>query len=185
MCLVPSTAWAVWQSPECTEPVDDFCCQLCTAHSAATLPIALFQIDVQKTSTDMSTTWHPSISADHSLNPLACMQINHPLDCPICDQGGECDLQDQSMVFGSDRGRFTEMKRSVQARRFGNPTPKVEMLYGCSECGCGVWLRHGRIFELTCLVLVASSCNMPRVTRNGRLSGAICMASSCCSRNLA
>ena len=43
-------------------------------------------------------------------------QINHPLDCPICDQGGECDLQDQSMIFGSDRGRFTEMKRSVQVR---------------------------------------------------------------------
>ncbi|KAL6501392.1 hypothetical protein OROGR_026525 [Orobanche gracilis] len=39
--------------------------------------------------------------------------MNHPLDCPICDQGGECDLQDQSMAFGSDRGRFTEMKRSV------------------------------------------------------------------------
>jgi len=44
------------------------------------------------------------------------VQINHPLDCPICDQGGECDLQDQSMHFGSDRGRFTEMKRSVQVR---------------------------------------------------------------------
>ena len=34
--------------------------------------------------------------------------VNHPLDCPICDQGGECDLQDQSMVFGSDRSRFTD-----------------------------------------------------------------------------
>jgi NADH dehydrogenase (ubiquinone) Fe-S protein 1 len=31
---------------------------------------------------------------------------NHPLDCPICDQGGECDLQDQSMVFGNDRGNY-------------------------------------------------------------------------------
>lgn len=40
--------------------------------------------------------------------------LNHPLDCPICDQGGECDLQDQSMVYGSDRGRFTEYKRSVE-----------------------------------------------------------------------
>lgn len=40
--------------------------------------------------------------------------INHPLDCPICDQGGECDLQDQAMSFGSDRSRFTEMK--VRAR---------------------------------------------------------------------
>ena len=39
---------------------------------------------------------------------------NHPLDCPICDQGGECDLQDQSMQFGSDRGRFYEQKRAVE-----------------------------------------------------------------------
>jgi NADH dehydrogenase (ubiquinone) Fe-S protein 1 len=35
--------------------------------------------------------------------------VNHPLDCPICDQGGECDLQDQSMAFGSDRSRFTDI----------------------------------------------------------------------------
>ena len=34
--------------------------------------------------------------------------VNHPLDCPICDQGGECDLQDQSMAFGSDRSRFVD-----------------------------------------------------------------------------
>merc|ERR1719392_178660 len=34
--------------------------------------------------------------------------VNHPLDCPICDQGGECDLQDQSMSFGTDRSRFTD-----------------------------------------------------------------------------
>lgn len=40
--------------------------------------------------------------------------INHPLDCPICDQGGECDLQDQSFVYGSDRGRFKEVKRAVE-----------------------------------------------------------------------
>lgn len=42
--------------------------------------------------------------------------VNHPLDCPICDQGGECDLQDQSLVYGSDRGRFyhiSDKKRSV------------------------------------------------------------------------
>lgn len=43
---------------------------------------------------------------------LEFLLINHPLDCPICDQGGECDLQDISLVFGSDRGRFYEfMKR--------------------------------------------------------------------------
>lgn len=38
--------------------------------------------------------------------------VNHPLDCPICDQGGECDLQDQSMTFGSDRSRFTDINFS-------------------------------------------------------------------------
>jgi len=37
---------------------------------------------------------------------LEFLLINHPLDCPICDQGGECDLQDQAMIYGSDRGRF-------------------------------------------------------------------------------
>src|SRR5882757_5007642 len=39
--------------------------------------------------------------------------INHPLDCPICDQGGECDLQDQAMGYGFDRSRFHENKRAV------------------------------------------------------------------------
>ena len=45
--------------------------------------------------------------------------INHPLDCPICDQGGECDLQDQAMGFGSDRSRFLEEKRAVKDKDFG------------------------------------------------------------------
>jgi NADH-quinone oxidoreductase subunit G len=45
--------------------------------------------------------------------------INHPLDCPICDQGGECDLQDQAMVYGFDRGRFVENKRAVKEKNFG------------------------------------------------------------------
>ena len=45
--------------------------------------------------------------------------INHPLDCPICDQGGECDLQDQSMGFGYDRSRYSEEKRTVKNKNFG------------------------------------------------------------------
>ena len=40
--------------------------------------------------------------------------INHPLDCPICDQGGECDLQDQAMGYGADSSRFSENKRAVE-----------------------------------------------------------------------
>jgi NADH dehydrogenase (ubiquinone) Fe-S protein 1 len=45
--------------------------------------------------------------------------INHPLDCPICDQGGECDSQDQAMIYGSDRGRFYEYKRSMEDKNKG------------------------------------------------------------------
>ena len=45
--------------------------------------------------------------------------INHPLDCPICDQGGECDLQDQAMAFGRGDSRFEEMKRAVPDKNMG------------------------------------------------------------------
>jgi NADH-quinone oxidoreductase subunit G len=45
--------------------------------------------------------------------------INHPLDCPICDQGGECDLQDQAMAFGVDTTRFDENKRAVEDKEMG------------------------------------------------------------------
>ena len=52
--------------------------------------------------------------------------INHPLDCPICDQGGECELQDQSLIYGSDRSRFTEYKRAVEDKELG-PLVKTVM----------------------------------------------------------
>eukprot|EP00743_Colponemidia_sp_Colp-15_P001909 GILK01002079.1.p1 GENE.GILK01002079.1~~GILK01002079.1.p1 ORF type:complete len:751 (+),score=105.23 GILK01002079.1:243-2255(+) len=60
---------------------------------------------------------------------------NHPLDCPICDQGGECDLQDQSMFFGSDRSRFREYKRTVEDKDFG-PLVKTTMTrcIHCTRC---------------------------------------------------
>jgi NADH-quinone oxidoreductase subunit G len=45
--------------------------------------------------------------------------INHPLDCPICDQGGECDLQDQAMAYGMDQSRFRENKRAVEDKYLG------------------------------------------------------------------
>lgn len=59
---------------------------------------------------------------------------NHPLDCPICDQGGECDLQDQSMRYGSDRSRFFEVtgKRAVENKDFG-PLVKTSM-NRCIQC---------------------------------------------------
>ncbi len=50
---------------------------------------------------------------------IEILLVNHPLDCPICDQGGECDLQDQSFNFGSDRSRMFEKKRSVEDKDRG------------------------------------------------------------------
>jgi NADH-quinone oxidoreductase subunit G len=50
---------------------------------------------------------------------MEMLLLNHPLDCPICDQGGECDLQDQAMAYGYDRGRFEEGKRAVSDKDFG------------------------------------------------------------------
>jgi NADH-quinone oxidoreductase subunit G len=58
--------------------------------------------------------------------------INHPLDCPICDQGGECDLQDQALGYGFDRGRYLENKRAVTEKYLG-PLIKTYMTR-CIQC---------------------------------------------------
>jgi NADH-quinone oxidoreductase subunit G len=58
--------------------------------------------------------------------------INHPLDCPICDQGGECDLQDQAMAYGYDRSRYHENKRAVPDKELG-PLVKTSM-NRCIQC---------------------------------------------------
>ena len=60
---------------------------------------------------------------------------NHPLDCPVCDQGGECDLQDQSMFYGVDKSRFKENKRLVPEKNMG-PLIKTQMTrcIHCTRC---------------------------------------------------
>ena len=60
---------------------------------------------------------------------------NHPLDCPVCDQGGECDLQDQSMFYGIDKSRFKENKRDVPDKYMG-PLIKTQMTrcIHCTRC---------------------------------------------------
>jgi NADH-quinone oxidoreductase subunit G len=61
--------------------------------------------------------------------------VNHPLDCPICDQGGECDLQDQALAFGGDSSRYAENKRAVENKYIG-PLVKTEMTrcIHCTRC---------------------------------------------------
>lgn len=63
---------------------------------------------------------------------MEMLLINHPLDCPICDQGGECDLQDQAMGYGYDRSRYHENKRAVKDKQFG-PLVKTVMTR-CIQC---------------------------------------------------
>ena len=58
--------------------------------------------------------------------------INHPLDCPICDQGGECDLQDEAMGYGRDDSRYVENKRAVEDKFLG-PLIKTQM-NRCIQC---------------------------------------------------
>ncbi len=63
---------------------------------------------------------------------MELLLINHPLDCPICDQGGECDLQDQAMAYGISKNRFNENKRAVEDKYLG-PLVKTEMTR-CIQC---------------------------------------------------
>jgi NADH dehydrogenase/NADH:ubiquinone oxidoreductase subunit G len=66
---------------------------------------------------------------------LEFLLINHPLDCPICDQGGECDLQDITLNYGSDRSRFFDFKRGVEDKECG-PIVKTIMTrcIHCTRC---------------------------------------------------
>jgi NADH-quinone oxidoreductase subunit G len=79
---------------------------------------------VIKTNTDLVR------DARHGI--MEFLLINHPLDCPICDQGGECDLQDQAVAYGFDRGRYTEGKRAVTDKYLG---PLIEtFMTRCIQC---------------------------------------------------
>ncbi len=63
---------------------------------------------------------------------MEMLLINHPLDCPICDQGGECDLQDQAVAYGNDRSRYHENKRAVKDKELG---PLVDtVMTRCINC---------------------------------------------------
>lgn len=66
---------------------------------------------------------------------MEMLLINHPLDCPICDQAGECDLQDQSVAYGFDRSRYAEAKRAVKDKELG-PLVKTIMTrcIHCTRC---------------------------------------------------
>src|ERR1700728_97690 len=103
---------------------------------------------------------------------MEMLLINHPLDCPICDQGGECDLQDQAMGYGFDRSRYAEMKRAVKDKELGplvatamtrcihctrcvrfvdeiGGTPELGGMYRGEHMEIGTYINHALTSELS------------------------------------
>ena len=78
---------------------------------------------------------HSKVAVDAQRGVMEFLLINHPLDCPICDQGGECELQDMSMGYGSGVGRFSESKRVVKDKDIG-PLINTDMTrcIHCTRC---------------------------------------------------
>jgi NADH-quinone oxidoreductase subunit G len=108
-------------------------CRMCLVElEKAPKPIASCAYPVADNMVIRTTT--PMVrAARHGV--MEFLLANHPLDCPICDQGGECDLQDQAMAYGFDRSRFMENKRAVTDKYFG-PLVKTVMTrcIHCTRC---------------------------------------------------
>ena len=108
-------------------------CRMCLVEDLKQIkPLASCAINVSNSMSIYTNTLKVKKARESVLEFLLA---NHPLDCPICDQGGECDLQDQSIVFGSDRGRFYEFKRAVEDKDCG-PLIKTIMnrCIHCTRC---------------------------------------------------
>ncbi|ESO01146.1 hypothetical protein HELRODRAFT_185731 [Helobdella robusta] len=112
-------------------------CRMCLVEVEKSMkPVASCAMPVWK---GMKIKTNSELSKKAREGVMEFLLVNHPLDCPICDQGGECDLQDQSMVFGSDRSRFTDIhftgKRAVEDKDIG-PLVKTIMTrcIHCTRC---------------------------------------------------
>ena len=112
-------------------------CRMCLVEVEKSLkPVASCAMPVME---GMKVKPHSEVSKRAREGVMEFLLVNHPLDCPICDQGGECDLQDQSMTFGGDRSRFVDNafggKRAVEDKEVG-PLVKTIMTrcIHCTRC---------------------------------------------------
>ncbi|HET7298842.1 MAG TPA: NADH-quinone oxidoreductase subunit NuoG [Burkholderiales bacterium] len=85
----------------------------------------------------MKVWTHSKVAKDAQNGVMEFLLINHPLDCPICDQGGECQLQDLAVGYGASNSRFTEEKRVVLRKELG-PLVAAEEMSRCIQCTRGV-----------------------------------------------
>jgi NADH dehydrogenase (ubiquinone) Fe-S protein 1 len=108
-------------------------CRMCLVHLENSVkPVASCAMNVQD---GMKIFTDSLVVRKAREGVMEFLLANHPLDCPICDQGGECDLQDQALIFGNDRGRFYESKRAVSDKNCG-PLIKTVMTrcIHCTRC---------------------------------------------------
>lgn len=121
-------------------------CRMCLVEDIKSLkPIVACTIIVTLDSSFYTKTFKVKKAREAMLEFLL---INHPLDCPICCQGGECDLQDLSELVGADKGRYYEVKRAVINKNLG---PLVKTLMNrcihCTRC-IRFSLEIGNIYDL-------------------------------------
>ena len=108
-------------------------CRMCLVEVAnAPKPVASCAMPVAP---DMVVSTQSELVKTAREGVMEFLLINHPLDCPICDQGGECDLQDQALGFGGDASRFDDNKRAVENKNMG-PLVKTIMTrcIHCTRC---------------------------------------------------
>jgi NADH-quinone oxidoreductase subunit G len=108
-------------------------CRMCLVEvERAPKPVASCAMPVAP---DMVVHTGSDVVKDAREGVMEFLLINHPLDCPICDQGGECDLQDQALGYGHDASRFADNKRAVE-EKFMGPLVKTEMTrcIHCTRC---------------------------------------------------
>ena len=108
-------------------------CRMCLVEmEKSSKPIASCAITVTE---GMNIKTNTSLVEKARKGVMEFLLANHPLDCPVCDQGGECDLQDQSMFYGVDKSRFKENKRMVPEKNMG-PLIKTQMTrcIHCTRC---------------------------------------------------
>src|SRR5512135_2601611 len=81
----------------------------------------------------MKVQTHSKLAVDAQKSVMEFLLINHPLDCPICDQGGECQLQDLAVGYGGSSSRYQEEKRVVFHKKLG-PLVSAEEMTRCIQC---------------------------------------------------
>lgn len=112
-------------------------CRVCLVEITNSMkPIVSCATNARVAFSNNNTVYHDSALIKKAReNILEFLLLNHPLDCPICDQGGDCDLQDQSLFFGFTKRRFYKFKRVVSDKNLG-PIVKTVMTrcIHCTRC---------------------------------------------------